>query len=44
MYFTIENPDLKLINELNIARTQAEKANNAKSEFYLVCHMKLEHL
>lgn len=33
MYFTIENPDLKLINELNIARTQAEKANNAKSEF-----------
>jgi signal transduction histidine kinase/CheY-like chemotaxis protein len=33
MYFTIENPDLKLINELNIARTQAEKANNAKTDF-----------
>lgn len=33
MYHTIENPDLKLINELNIARDQAEKANNAKSEF-----------
>ncbi len=33
MYFTIENPDVKLIKELNIARNQAEKANNAKSEF-----------
>ena len=33
MYFTIENPDMKLINELNIARTQAELANNSKSEF-----------
>ena len=33
MYFTIENPDLKMIEELNIARDQAEKANNAKSEF-----------
>lgn len=33
MYFTIENPDLKLINELNIAKEQAEQANNAKSDF-----------
>lgn len=33
MYFTIENPDLKMIEELNIARDQADKANNAKSEF-----------
>ncbi len=33
MYFTIENPDMKLIKELNIARDQAEKANNAKTEF-----------
>lgn len=33
MYFTIENPDLKLINELNIAKEQAEKANSAKSDF-----------
>ena len=33
MYFTIENPDLQLINELNIARDQAERANNAKTEF-----------
>ena len=31
--FTIENPDMKLINELNIAKEQAVKANNSKSEF-----------
>ncbi len=33
MYFTIENPDLKLIEDLNEAKDQAEKANRAKSEF-----------
>ena len=33
MYHTIENPDLKMIEELNIAREQAEKANDAKSDF-----------
>lgn len=33
MYFTIENPDIKMIEELNIAKAQAEKANNTKSEF-----------
>ena len=33
MYFTIENPDLKMIEELNLAKIQAEKANNAKTEF-----------
>ncbi len=33
MYFTIENPDMKMIEQLNIARDQAEKANRAKSEF-----------
>lgn len=33
MYFTIENPDMRLIEQLNIARDQAERANNAKSEF-----------
>lgn len=33
MYFTIENPDKKLINELEIAKEQAEKANKAKTEF-----------
>ena len=33
MYNTIENPDLKMIQELNIAKGEAEKANQAKSEF-----------
>lgn len=33
MYFTIENPDMKMIEQLNIARDQAEKANRAKSDF-----------
>jgi signal transduction histidine kinase/CheY-like chemotaxis protein len=33
MYFTIENPDVKMIKQLNIAKDQAEKANRAKSEF-----------
>ena len=33
MYFTIENPDVKLIEQLNLAKDQAEKANRAKSDF-----------
>ena len=33
MYFTIENPDIKMLNEVTLAKEQAEKANNAKSEF-----------
>ena len=33
MYNTIENPDIKMIGTLNIAKEQAERANNAKSEF-----------
>ena len=33
MYHTIENPDMKMIEELNIAKDQADKANMAKSEF-----------
>ncbi len=33
MYFTIENPDMKMIEQLNIAKEQAEHANNAKSDF-----------
>ena len=33
MYNTIENPDLKMIEELNMAREQAEKANRSKTEF-----------
>lgn len=33
MYFTIENPDVKMIRALNLAKEQAEKANIAKTEF-----------
>lgn len=33
MYFTIENPDVKMIKELNAAKDQAEKANRAKTDF-----------
>ena len=33
MYFTIENPDLKMLSEMEMARNQAEMANNAKSDF-----------
>ena len=33
MYHTIENPDLKLINELNLAKENADRANLAKTEF-----------
>ena len=33
MYHTIENPDIKLIEELQLAKAQAEKANQSKTEF-----------
>ena len=33
MFHTIENPDLKLISQLNLAKEQAERANRAKSDF-----------
>ena len=33
MYFTIENPDLKVLGEMELAKNQAEKANRAKSDF-----------
>lgn len=33
MFFTIENPDMKLIKELNVAKDRADKANQAKTEF-----------
>ena len=33
MYHTIENPDMKMIEELNMAKDQADRANMAKSEF-----------
>ena len=33
MFFTIENPDIKLLERIEFAKTQAEKANAAKTEF-----------
>ena len=33
MYHTIENPDMKMIEQLNMAKEVAEKANNAKTDF-----------
>jgi signal transduction histidine kinase/ActR/RegA family two-component response regulator len=33
MYHTIENPDMKMIEKLNMAKDQADKANRAKSDF-----------
>ena len=33
MYHTIENPDIKMMNQLELAKDTAEKANRAKSDF-----------
>ena len=33
MYHTIENPDVKMLEEVSIAKEGAEKANQAKTEF-----------
>ena len=33
MYFTIENPDLKMVAQLEKANNEAERANRAKSDF-----------
>ena len=33
MFFTIENPDLKMLEEVSSAKDQADKANRAKSDF-----------
>ena len=33
MFFTIENPDLKLLKQAEIAKEQAQRANKAKSDF-----------
>lgn len=33
MYFTIENPDIKMLNEVTAAKDAADKANRAKSDF-----------
>lgn len=33
MYFTIENPDVKMLEQVDLAREHAEKANAAKTDF-----------
>lgn len=33
MYFTIENPDVKMLSKVVLAKEQAERANRIKSEF-----------
>ena len=33
MYFTIQNPDIKMLEQVEIAKNHADKANKAKSEF-----------
>ena len=33
MFHTIENPDLRIIKQLTLAKDQAERANNAKRDF-----------
>ena len=33
MYHTIENPDIHILEELNLERDRADKANNAKTDF-----------
>ena len=33
LYFTIENPDMKMLSQVELARDSAERANRAKTEF-----------
>ena len=33
MFFTIENPDVKMLTQVEMAKANAERANNAKSDF-----------
>ena len=33
MYFTIENPDVKMVEQLEIAKDAADRANRAKTDF-----------
>ena len=33
MYFTIENPDVKMLEQVEFAKEQADKANRAKTDF-----------
>jgi hypothetical protein len=35
MFFTIENPDLKMLHEMELAKDEAEKANQHKSSDFL---------
>lgn len=43
MYFTIENPDVKLINELNENRVLVEKTNEEKSNFLFKMTAEVRH-
>ena len=33
MYFTIQSPDIKMLEKVEIEKNRADKANKAKSEF-----------
>ena len=33
MYFTIQNPDARMVEQISLAKEQAERANHAKSDF-----------
>lgn len=33
MYFTIENPDVQMLEKVNVAKEQAQRANQAKTDF-----------
>lgn len=33
MYFTIENPDVQMLEKVNLSREQAQRANQAKTDF-----------
>ena len=33
MYFSIENPDVRMVEQISLAKEQAERANHAKSDF-----------
>ena len=33
LFFTIENPDMKMLNQVELARDSAERANKAKTDF-----------
>ena len=43
MYFTIENPDIKMIDELTKAKAMVEKNNNDKSIFIFNTAQQIRH-